>query len=201
MVFSVSVTVWEGDEQYTVASENAADLSLIKQNVHMRRSYKMHPRKRKEVLTNYRFNAFVVRDDGNEFMIKYTSPILIELAVLTEMHFLILAMAVYDKATNSVQITSVNLFYSLDVYADPCEDSAYTEQLTRVIACFRTLHEITPVTFAKKFRLETKVALDSEDPLHKAMLERDRNTKTIARCVKVAEKRLRDFDILAKLKQ
>ena len=201
MPFSVSVTVWEGDEQYTAESENSADLSLIKQNVNMRRSYKARTRKRKEVFTNYRFNAIVAREDGSKFAIKYMSPLVIEFAVLTDTPFTILAMAVYDKATDSVQITRGNLIFSFDVYADPCEDSAYTEQLTRVIACFRILHEITSVTFATKFRLETKVVLESEDPLHTAMLERDKNTKTIARCVKVAEKRLSDFDLLAKMKQ
>ena len=77
MDFGVSVTVWDGDEKYTADSENAEDLSLIKQNINMRRSYKTHPRKRKEVLTNYRFNAIVVREDGSKFAIKYTSPFVI----------------------------------------------------------------------------------------------------------------------------
>jgi len=201
MDFGVSVTVWDGDEKYTADSENAEDLSLIKQNVNMRRSYKTRPRKRKEVLTNYRFNAIVVRKDGSKFAIKYTSPFVIEFAVLTDTPFTMVAMAVYDKATDSVQITRGDLLFSFDVYADPCEDSEYTEQLTRVLACFRILQEITPVTFAAKFRLETKVVLESEDPLHTAMLERDKNTKTISRCVKVAKKRLSDFDLLAKMKQ
>jgi len=202
MTFNVTVTVREGDAEYTAASENADDLSLFKQNVSMRRSYKTHPRKRKEVLTNYRFNAIVARDDGSEFMIKYTSPALIELAVISEnTPFTIVATAVYKKATDSVQITRMILVFALDVYADPCEDSTYTEQLTRAIACFRTLEAVTPVTFGKEFKPAIKVALASDDPYNKAMLERNKNTERMARCVKVAEKRVRDFNILEKLKQ
>jgi len=202
MTFNVTVTVREGDAEYTAASENADDLSLFKQNVSMRRSYKTHPRKRKEVLTNYRFNAIVARADGSEFMIKYTSPALIELAVISEnTPFTIVATAVYKKATDSVQITRMILVFALDVYADPCEDSTYTEQLTRAIACFRTLEAVTPVTFGKEFKPAIKVALASDDPYNKAMMERDKNTERMARCVKVAEKRVRDFDILEKLKQ
>ena len=202
MTFNVTVTVLEGDDEYTAASENADDLSLFKQNVSMRRSYKTHPRKRKEVLTNYRFNAIVARADGSEFMIKYTSPALIELAVISEnTPFTIVATAVYKKATDSVQITRMILVFALDVYADPCEDSTYTEQLTRAIACFRTLEAVTSVTFGKEFKPAIKVALASDDPYNKAMLERNKNTERMARCVKVAEKRLRDFNILEKLKQ
>ena len=202
MAFNISITVQDGDEEYTVTSENADDLSLIKKSVSMRRSYKMHPRKRKEVLTNYRFNAIVVRADGSEFMIKYTSPALIEIAVLSETTpVTIVATAVYKKATDSVQITRMILVFALDVYADPCEDSTYTEQLTRAIACFRTLEAVTSVTFGKEFKPAIKVALASDDPYNKAMLERDKNTERMARCVKVAEKRVRDFNILEKLKQ
>jgi hypothetical protein len=202
MAFSISVGVLDGDEEYTVTSENADDLSLIKKSVSMRRSYKMDPRKKKEVLTNYRFYA-VVGHDGAEFVINYKSPTEIEISACTDTPFTIsiMALAVYNKPTDSLQIMGLMLLFGLDVYADPCEDSAYTVQLTRVLACFRTVHAITPVTFWKQFKAEIKVVLMADDPLSKAMLERDKNTATIARCVKVAEKRLSDFNLLAKMKQ
>ena len=202
MDFGVSVTVRDGDEEYTAVSENANDLSLIKKNVHMRRSYKTRPRKKGDVLTNYRFTAFIV-SDGSEFTLNYKSPAEIEIAACTNSPFSmnILGMAVYKKATDSVQITKLNLFFGMDVYADPCEDSAYTEQLTRVIACFRALHEITPVSFGAGLKLEIKVFLDSDDPYNKAVLKRETDAEKIARCVNGAKKRLSEFDLLAKLKK
>jgi len=132
---------------------------------------------------------------------QYDSPrkIALKISAKEPFNIHILAYFLYERATTSFRVKNLTLQHVVDVCADPQEDAAFTMQMDGLLAMFRLLYDIAPVIIEKKFNMHCAVSIDRADPSDKATLSKN-DAKTLARCEKVAMKRLTDFNVLARLK-
>ena len=181
-----SAQVWDDKEKRSFLRGNISDLTEIKSLINMNRSHKKNGRPR-----NYKYIVAVARDNYRLY-IKYDGARKVEVMTTAEEPFNIgiFAKPLYEKETGSFRLTKLALVHKVDVYADPCEDAAYTVQLTGLVAMFRVLHDIVPVIIGKDIAMHCSVGTNLDDPAE---------LKTIARCEAVAMKRLTDFNLLARL--
>jgi hypothetical protein len=181
-----SAQVWDDKEKHSFLRGNISDLAEIKSLVNMNRSHKKNGRPR-----DYKYTVAVARDNYRLYL-KYEGSRKVAVMATAEEPFNIgiFAKPFYERETGSFRLTKLDLVHKVDVYADPCEDAAYTAQLTGLVQMFHVVHDIVPVIIGKDIAVHCSVGINLDDPTE---------LKTIARCKAVAMKRLTDFNLLARL--
>lgn len=149
MAFSYASVYVSDCENDRVVNKPIADPSELRELIDMERSYKVCPDLGREIVTDKYFYEVNLARDGCKLDVLYAAPTDINVRCASRKAGLYAELN-YDRASHALRVLGVHATFRVnEAAAEPPTDAAVAKELSRVVAMFRVVGEIAPLTVAE----------------------------------------------------